>query len=206
MADLSGGGGLRRLCPGCRGAEQEPILLNHAVAKLQQSLGWPCWRCGAQGGAPTPAGEISQAGAPAQPAGGRAGEPGQPWAAVGSRRSTSMCPWCSRGSASTGRWPTSPQPRLPHQPARADPLPLQCAAGGRSDASPSTCPRIAPACRWTKSVCFPLCAAGHPCGEQGEPITAEVLASHNQISLHPHPPLGGLERCGRHRLEGDPLS
>ena len=35
-------------------------------------------------------------------------------------------------------------------------------------------------------VCLlPLCAAGHPLAEQGEPITAEVLASHNQISLHP---------------------
>jgi len=35
-------------------------------------------------------------------------------------------------------------------------------------------------------VCLlPLCAAEHPLAGQEEPITAELLASHNQISLHP---------------------
>ena len=35
-------------------------------------------------------------------------------------------------------------------------------------------------------VCLlPLCAAGHPLAGQEDPITAELLASHNQISLHP---------------------
>ena len=51
------------------------------------------------------------------------------------------------------------------------------------------------------------CAADIPSPGRREPITAELLASRNQISLHFHPPLGGLGTMRMtHRLEGDPLS
>ena len=159
--------------------------LNHAVAKLQQSLGWPCWRCGDAGGADA-GGEIflkraRQLSQQVEELENLASNLERQWG----RRSTSMCPWCSRGSASTGAGPTlSPQPRLPHQPARADHCHFNALRAG-SDALQAPAPGShRPAAG--RSLSASSVRSRPPLAGAGEPITAEVLASHNKIK--PIPP------------------
>jgi DNA-binding transcriptional LysR family regulator len=93
--------------------------LNHAVAKLQQSLGVALLEVRGRKAVLTPAGEIflkraRQLSQQVEELENLANNLERQWG----RRSTSMCPWSSRGAPLPGAGPLlSPQPRLPHQPA-----------------------------------------------------------------------------------------
>ena len=139
--------------------------LNHAVCQAAtESGGGPAGGAGTQGGADA-GGEIflkraRQLSQQVEELENLANNLERQWG----RRSTSMCPWCSRGSASTGRWPLLPRSRgcriNLHERIHCHFNALRAGDLMLSEHLPQDRTGLP-----LDEVCLlPLCAAGLPCG------------------------------------------